>query len=59
MEFKYTKDTSYDLEKLAEEALQQIEEKRYAAGLDGTVLCIGLGHRGKCMEAVWKIDRKK
>lgn len=54
MEFKYTKDTSYDLGQLAKEALDQIEDKQYMSGLYGSVLGIGLGHRGKCVEAVWK-----
>lgn len=54
MEFKYTKDTSYDLGQLAKEALDQIEDKQYMSGMYGSVFGIGLGHRGKCVEAVWK-----
>lgn len=56
MEFKYTKKEKYDLKQLAEEALRQIEQKHYAGGLTGNILCIGLAHRGKFVEAAW--DRK-
>ena len=47
MEFKYTRNENKDLRELAGEALEQIERKDYAAGLQGEVVCIGLGHRGK------------
>ena len=50
MEFKYTKDEKKDLRELAREALDQIREKEYMAGMRGEILCIGLGHRGKDVE---------
>lgn len=56
MEFKYTKKESCDLRRLAEEALRQIEQKQYRHGLKGPVVCIGLAHRGKCVEAVWDMQ---
>lgn len=54
MEFKYTRDENKDLGELAGEALEQIERKDYAAGLQGEVVCIGLGHRGKEAEVSGK-----
>lgn len=42
LEFKYTKDESQDLEELALEAISQIKDKRYDAGMDGIVYFIGL-----------------
>lgn len=54
MEFKYTKDRGKDLKELANEALEQIREKGYAAGLEGEVLCVGLGHCGKNVEIKWE-----
>lgn len=53
MEFKYTKDKSCNLKRLAEKALHQIEQNNYTAGLSGHILCIGLAHRGKDVEAMW------
>lgn len=50
-EFKYTKNGKDDLEKLAEKALQQIEEKKYDAELRGigvaNIIKIGIAFRGK------------
>lgn len=54
MEFKYTKDRGKDLKELANEALEQIREKGYAAGVEGEVLCVGLGHCGKNVEIKWE-----
>lgn len=54
MEFKYTKDRDKDLKELADEALEQIREKGYAAGMEGEVLCVGLGHCGKNVEIKWE-----
>lgn len=54
MEFKYTKEETCDLKQLASKALQQIRQKHYTAGLTGSILCIGLAHRGKCVEAEWE-----
>ena len=47
MEFKYTKDEKEDLDCLALQAVEQIKEKRYDAGMKGNVLYIGLAHCGK------------
>lgn len=55
MEFKYIRDEKKDLRELAEEALEQIERKDYAAGLQGEVVYIGLGHRGKEAEMEWSV----
>ena len=55
MEFKYTKEASCDLKQLAEQAVVQIEEKHYMAGLKGRILLVGFGHRGKAVEAAWKM----
>lgn len=55
-EFKYTKDENVNLEVLAEEALKQIDEKKYGAELLEAGVCeitkIGIAFRGK--EAVVK-----
>ena len=56
MEFKYTKDENKELRELAREGLEQIGQKDYAAGLQGEVVCIGLGHRGKEAELKWKVN---
>ena len=50
-EFKYTKDEKVDLDMLAEEALKQIEEKKYEtelldAGVKN-IIKIGIAFRGK------------
>lgn len=54
LEFKYTKDESQDLEELALEAISQIKDKRYDAGMDGIVYFIGLAHCGKRVEVRWE-----
>ena len=41
-----------DVEKLKHEALAQIEEKKYYAGLTGNVLCVGVAHDKKRCELV-------
>ena len=50
-EFKYTKNNKDDLSKLAETALQQIDEKRYDAELRdigvANIIKIGIAFRGK------------
>ena len=50
-EFKYTKDEKADLNVLAEEALKQIDDKKYDAELSGfgvdNVVKIGIAFRGK------------
>ena len=50
-EFKYTKDENADLDSLADEALKQIEEKKYdtellASGISD-IIKIGIGFQGK------------
>ena len=54
LEFKYTKDESQNLAELAREAIKQIKEKKYAAGMKGTVYYIGLAHLGKTVEVKWE-----
>ena len=44
-----------DIERLKNEALQQILSKKYYAGLDGEVICIGLAHNKKMCSMVYKI----
>ena len=50
-EFKYTKDEKADLNELADEALKQIDDKKYDAELSGfgvdNVVKIGIAFRGK------------
>lgn len=43
IEFKYGE----ELERLAQEALEQIHEKQYYAGLQGEVLLLGIAHNKK------------
>ena len=54
LEFKYTRDEKADLSALAEEALEQIEEKKYAAEMTGEVQYIGLAHCGKRTCVRWR-----
>lgn len=54
MEFKFTKDEKEELHHLAEEAIRQVKEKKYAAGLQGPVWYMGLAHCGKNAEVVWE-----
>jgi hypothetical protein len=44
-----------DLARLKEEALRQIEENEYYAGLHGSVLCVGIAHYKKRCEIVSKL----
>ncbi len=44
-----------DLERLKEEALEQILAQKYYAGLKGEVICIGLAHDKKHCQLVHKI----
>ena len=43
-----------DIEKLKQEALEQILEKKYYAKLKGKVLCVGLAHNKKKCELAYK-----
>lgn len=54
LEFKYTRDEKTDLPALAEEALEQIEEKKYDAEMTGEVQYIGLAHCGKRACVRWR-----
>lgn len=56
LEFKYTKDESQDLETLAEDAIKQIKEKKYDAGMRGRIRYIGIAHMGKKAEVKWSDD---
>lgn len=51
VEFKQGK----DLERLKEEALQQILDNRYYTGLKGSVICVGLAHDKKQCSMVYKV----
>lgn len=52
IEFKQCEETQ--LEAKAQEALQQIKDQEYYAGLDGEVICIGLAHDKKRCEMVYE-----
>lgn len=54
LEFKYTKDESQDLAELAQEAVDQIKDKKYDVEMTGTVYYIGLAHYGKNAEVKWE-----
>ena len=57
LEFKYLKEDKKDLEekleKLANEAIQQIKDNKYDYGLKGKVIYIGLAHHGKDVSIKW------
>ena len=57
IEFKYTRDKKVDLKELAKEAVDQIIDNRYDMGLKGRVIYIGLAHRQKQCEVLWKPKR--
>lgn len=44
-----------DVERLKEEALKQILDMQYYAGLTGTVLCVGIAHDKKRCDLVYKV----
>lgn len=57
LEFKFIKKDdvkSDDLEKLAQEGLDQIKERKYAIDLQETTICIGLAHQGKLAAMKYK-----
>lgn len=54
LEFKYAKDAETDLSELAQSALEQIKDKKYAAEIKGQIYYIGLAHCGKKAEAAWE-----
>lgn len=51
IEFKQGK----DIDRLKEEALQQILDNRYYAGLKGEVICVGLAHDKKVCSMIHKV----
>ena len=53
IEFKYSDNEKEDLDKLANQAVKQIKEKRYDIGLVGKVIYIGLGHYHKQVKMKW------
>ena len=57
LEFKYLKEDKKNieekLEKLADEAIQQIKDNKYDYGLKGKVIYIGLAHHGKDVSIKW------
>jgi hypothetical protein len=61
VEIKSTRDENcggVPLNKLKEQALQQIHSKNYYSGLTGEILCLGLAHDGKHCEAVCELIRR-
>ena len=58
LEFKHSKDAAKDLGEFASEAIRQIKEKKYDAGMIGDVLYVGLAHCGKNVEIRWE-ERNK
>lgn len=54
LELKYTKSLSVDLTDLAQEAVDQIKKKQYDHDLAGSIVYIGLAHRGKDVKMFWQ-----
>ena len=48
------KDFEKALDKLSNEAIQQIKDRRYDYDLKGKVIYIGLAHRGKDVMMKWE-----
>ena len=55
LEFKYANKASIDLISLAEKGLNQIKEKKYASGLHGEILLIGLAHYKKSVKVAYEL----
>ena len=57
LEFKYLKEEKKnikeELDKLSDEAIQQIKDRRYDFDLKGKVIYIGLAHHGKDVDMKW------
>lgn len=51
---KIKKDFEKALDKLSNEAIQQIKDRRYDYDLKGKVIYIGLAHRGKDVMMKWE-----
>ena len=58
LEFKYLKEkkkhVQEELDKLADQALQQIKNKEYGHNLSGKVIYIALAHHGKDVSMKWQ-----
>lgn len=58
IEFKYLKEEKKniqeELDKLSNEAIQQIKDRRYDYDLKGKVIYIGLAHHGKDVMMKWE-----
>lgn len=54
LEFKYTKDKEADLQKIANEAIHQIYQNQYDAGMHGETYYLGLAHCGKEVEVLYE-----
>lgn len=58
LEFKYIKEKKNnlqeELDKLANQAIQQIKEKKYDYGMKGKIIYIGLAHHGKDVTIKWE-----
>ena len=58
LEFKYfkeeKKDIQEELDKLSDEAIQQIKDRKYDYDLKGKVIYIGLAHHGKDVMMKWE-----
>ena len=58
LEFKYIKEEKNnlqeELDKLANQAIQQIKEKKYDYGMKGKIIYIGLAHHGKDVTIKWE-----
>lgn len=58
LEFKYLKAVKHNLQEelnqLAQQAIQQIEERKYDFGINGKIIFVGIAHHGKDVAMVWK-----
>lgn len=54
LEFKYTKDKEADLQKIANEAIHQIYQNQYDAGMHGETYYLGLAHCGKEVKVLYE-----
>ncbi len=53
IEFKYTKNKDSNLDDLANQAVKQIKDNKYDAGIEGKVIYIGLEHYHKQVKMKW------
>lgn len=54
LEFKYTKNKRLNLCNLAKKAIDQIIDEKYDHNLKGRIIYVGLAHRSKDIEMIWK-----